>query len=226
MNETPQSPKQRLIQHLRTRGIHSERVLAAMASVPRDQFVPAELHDRAWDDDALPIAHGQTISQPMIVAWMTELLALQGGEHVLEIGTGTGYQTAVLAALAGDVVTIERIGELSRSAAARLQRFGVLNVKFIVGDGSLGWPDGAPYDAIMVTAGAPDIPAPLYNQLKMGGRMVLPVGDAWGQEMELVHKTERGPEIKRLGGCRFVPLIGDAGWESQERRTGHAGDRG
>lgn len=201
-----------LVEHLRRRGIEDRRVLDALLAVPRDRFVPPEVQDEAWDDTALPIGLGQTISQPMVVAWMTELLMLRGDETVLEIGTGSGYQTALLARLAASVVTLERLPELASAAASRLHALGVQNVEFVVGDGSLGWPDRAPYDAIIVTAGAPRLPAPLYEQLRPGGRLVIPIGDREQQQMERITRGEHGPVVERHGGCRFVPLIGAAGW--------------
>jgi protein-L-isoaspartate(D-aspartate) O-methyltransferase len=201
-----------MIQLLRDRGIHDDRVLTAMREVPRNAFVPESMRDRAWDDNALPIECGQTISQPLIVAWMTELLQLRGDETVLEIGTGTGYQTAILARLARRVVSIERIPELSATAATRLAELDVDNVTLIVGDGTLGWPDGAPYDAILAAAGAPQLPQPLYDQLRPGGRLVLPIGDAREQDLQRIRRTPKGPLVESLGGCRFVPLIGAAGW--------------
>ncbi len=189
------------------------RVLEAIQTVHRELFVPAELQHRAYDDVALPIEQGQTISQPFIVAHMTELLQLRGDESVLEIGTGTGYQTAILSQLCRHVTTIERIPQLSATAIARLQQLQVDNVEFYVGDGTLGHKTGAPYDAIIVTAGAPEVPSPLYNQLKVGGRLVIPVGDEDEQVMQVIHKHEDGPRIREASRCRFVRLIGEAGWE-------------
>lgn len=203
---------EKMIQVIRSRGIRDERVLQAMRDVPRDRFVPDDLRDQAWDDNALPVGCGQTISQPLIVAWMTELLELTGNETILEIGTGTGYQTAILARLSRHVVSIERIGELSAAASARLSDLQISNVELVVGDGTLGWPESAPYDAILAAAGAPEIPHPLYDQLGLGGRLVLPVGDSTQQEMQRVRKTVTGKKVESLGGCRFVPLIGEAGW--------------
>ena len=206
-------PVERMIRHLRYRGITDERVLEAMRKIPRDQFVPEAIRDQAWDDNALPVGCGQTISQPYIVAWMSELLELTGLERVLEVGTGTGYQTAILARLARRVVSIERLGELSAAAARRLEELQVENVELVVGDGTLGWPDDAPYDAILVAAGAPQIPQPLYEQLVLGGRLVLPVGNESSQQMQSVRRTTHGQDVESLGGCRFVPLIGEAGWD-------------
>ncbi|MCA9056085.1 MAG: protein-L-isoaspartate(D-aspartate) O-methyltransferase [Planctomycetaceae bacterium] len=202
----------RMLQILRQRGIHDSRVLDAMRTVPRDRFVPPDLEEQAYDDAALPVGCGQTISQPLIVAWMTELLELTGDETVLEIGTGTGYQTAILAMLSRRVISMERIAELSTTAARRLEKFAISNVELVVGDGTLGWAAEAPYDAILAAAGTPQMPPPLYEQLRMGGRLVLPIGDASAQEMHRIWKTAEGPRIERLGGCRFVPLIGKAGW--------------
>ena len=201
-----------LARSLQHRGIGSQSVLDAIATVPRDQFVPQELQSRAWDDTALPIGQGQTISQPFVVAWMSEALALSGRERVLEIGTGSGYQTAILARLADSIVTVERLLELSEQARGRLDSLGVDNVEYRVGDGTLGCPDRAPFDAIIVTAGAPDVPEPLYRQLSVGGRLVIPIGTRSLQEMEVVTKTPAGPVRKKLGGCRFVDLIGESGW--------------
>lgn len=197
---------------LRARGVTDDRVFAALAAVPRERFVSPELFDRAYENSALPIAAGQTISQPLMVASMTQELALQGDESVLEIGTGSGYQTALLAELARHVVTIERVPELAASARRLLESLGYRNITFHIGDGSLGWPSAAPYDAIIVTAGAPDFPAPLYKQLAHGGRLVIPVGSEAEQTLRVVTKTERGPQIRDAGGCRFVRLIGEAAW--------------
>lgn len=206
------SPLDRMIQVLRDRGVADERVLAAMREVPRELFVPEAIRDRTWDDNALPLEHGQTISQPLIVAWMTELLELTGAETVLDVGTGSGYQTAILCRLARHVVSIERIPELSASAAERLAEIGITNATLVIGDGTLGWPDLAPYDGILVAAAAPEMPQPLYEQLALGGRLVLPVGSKGEQVMQRIRKTSSGPQIETLGGCRFVPLIGAAGW--------------
>ncbi|QDU38502.1 Protein-L-isoaspartate O-methyltransferase [Maioricimonas rarisocia] len=204
--------RQQMISVIESRGVTDPRVLDAMRSVPREEFVAAVYHDRAYDDCALPAAEGQTISQPYMVASMTELLSLSPTDRVLEIGTGTGYQTAVLSTLAGEVVSIERLPGLAEPAAERLNRLGYTNVEYHVGDGTLGWPDRAPYDAIIVTAGAPSIPDPLYQQLTDGGRLVIPVGDDSLQTLLVVIRRESGPEIHRKWGCRFVRLIGAAGW--------------
>lgn len=207
-----EAEKRQLIEALAARDITDPRVLAALARVPRERFVPEKLRAKAYRNVALPVAAGQTISQPLMVALMTQELALTGTELVLEIGTGTGYQAAVLAELARRVVTIERIPELAERARELLLELGYTNIEFFVGDGSLGCPERAPFDAIIVTAGAPDFPAPLYRQLKTEGRMVIPVGDQTAQTLRVVIKHETGPEIRDAGGCRFVQLIGDAAW--------------
>ena len=192
-------------------GIRDKRVLDAMERVPRHMFVPDHMADRAYDDTPLPVGENQTISQPYMVALMTELLELEGREKVLEIGTGSGYQAAILAELAEKVYTVERIGKLSSAAAGVLAELGYSNVSFRVGDGSEGWEEHSPYDGIMVTAGAPEIPAALTRQLAEGGRMVIPVGDGGFQEL-IVLKNEGGQLKSRKGsGCVFVPLIGKYG---------------
>jgi protein-L-isoaspartate(D-aspartate) O-methyltransferase len=197
---------------LRRRGIADERVLAAMDRVPRDLFVPPSLVDHAYDDGALPIGHHQTISQPFVVATICSLLSLRGTERVLDVGTGSGYQAAVLAELAADVVTIERVTELAPAARARLQDAGYGRVDVRVGDGSLGVPERAPFDAIAVAAAAPRVPPALYEQLAEGGRLVLPRGTRWGQELVLVVRTSEGPAERTSIPCRFVPLVGDEGF--------------
>ena len=198
---------------LRPRGIQDPRVLDAMASVPRHRFVPPAERRHAYEDRALPLEVGQTISQPYIVAFMTEALAIRPDSRVLEIGTGSGYQTAVLARLAAHAFTIERIGDLQGAARAVLEEIGVTDVRFQVGDGSLGWAEHAPYDRILVSAGAPDVPHPLKEQLApAGGRMVIPVGDAELQELVAVTRQGDRWTTEPLLGCRFVPLVGDEGW--------------
>jgi protein-L-isoaspartate(D-aspartate) O-methyltransferase len=194
---------------LRERGISDERVLAAMLRVPRELFVPEELRDRAYDDAALPIGEGQTISQPYMVARICEELALHGGERVLDVGTGSGYQAAVLAELAGEVHSIERIPEL----AARAQAVLGGRVHVHVGDGSRGLPEHAPFSAIAVAAAAPQPPEALYEQLELRGRLVVPVGDLREQQLQLIVRTLEGPAVLRTVPCRFVPLIGDEGFE-------------
>jgi protein-L-isoaspartate(D-aspartate) O-methyltransferase len=189
------------------RGVRDPKTLAAMRKVPRHLFVPAASVPQAYEDYPLPIGHGQTISQPYIVAFMTEALALRGGETVLEVGTGSGYQAAVLSEVAGRVYTIEIVAPLAETAAALLEKLGRSNVEVRAGDGYAGWPEAAPFDAIMVTAAAPRIPEPLKQQLKDGGRLVLPVGDDW---QELVVVTRRGDrfEERRVLPVRFVPMTG------------------
>lgn len=198
---------------LRRRGIADERVLAAMSRVPRESFLPEAIRSVAYEDGALPIGYGQTMSQPFIVASICSLLALGGDERVLDVGTGSGYQAAVLDELAAQVVTIERIPELATAARAALDATGHDVVDVRVGDGSLGVPDRAPYDAIAVAAAAPTVPPPLYDQLAVGGRLVVPRGNRFGQELVLVVKTEAGPVERESVPCRFVPLVGAGGFE-------------
>jgi len=205
--------QQRLRQDLELREISDRRVLDVIEHTRRDLFVPEPLQEAAYEDSALPIGEGQTISQPYIVALMTQELRLAGDETVLEIGTGSGYQAAILSQLCGKVVTIERIETLSASARRVLQQLGITNVEFLVGDGTLGNAERGPYDRIIVTACAPAVPEPLYEQLKLGGRLIAPVGDESLQELVTVEKTESGPQVTLLCGCRFVKLIGQAGWE-------------
>jgi protein-L-isoaspartate(D-aspartate) O-methyltransferase len=206
--------KRMIDNQIRPRGIRDDRVLEAMMTVPRERFLPISLHHEAYDDRALPVGHGQTISQPFIVAYMTEKLALTPGDRVLEIGTGTGYQTALLALLCRHVYTVERIPELQDQAAATLGELGVDNVSFSAGDGSLGLPTHAPYDRILVTAAAPKVPSALTRQLVDGGQLVIPVGGA--HEQSIVHVIRKGHKTVEtpLLGCRFVKLIGKEGWES------------
>lgn len=196
---------------LRARGIRDERLLSAMAHVPRHEFVEPRYRDQAYEDHPLPIGSGQTISQPYIVALMLERLLLQPSSKVLEIGTGSGYQTAVLAQLAGHVYSVERHSQLARQAADTLTRLGFANVSVVVGDGSEGLPEHAPFDAIVVSAAAAQIPAPLFDQLHDGGRMIVPVGPPEAQELQLIRKQEGKPLTTMLEGCRFVPLISGPG---------------
>ncbi len=200
-------------EQIEARGIKDPRVLAAMRKVPRHLFVDEALWPQAYNDYPLPIGEGQTISQPYIVALMTSALELKGNEKVLEIGTGSGYQTAILAELAKSVFTIERVNDLMLRAKKILDRLGYFNVAYKVGDGTLGWPEMAPFQGIIVTAAAPDIPLPYLEQLDVGGRIVIPVGDRSAQVLYKVTKLPNG-ELKKenLGGCRFVPLIGKYGW--------------
>jgi protein-L-isoaspartate(D-aspartate) O-methyltransferase len=201
-----------LRKHLQGRGIVDARTLDAMARVPRERFIDEAGRAEAYADRALAIDCGQTISQPYIVALMTEALALQGEEHVLELGTGSGYQTAILADLAGDVVTIERHETLSRQAAAVLDELGYTRVKFIVGDGSLGWPADAPYDRILVAAAAKSPPQHLLYQLAPGGIMVIPLGNREQQMLQAIRKIGDNTQAEPLSACRFVPLVGAEGW--------------
>jgi protein-L-isoaspartate(D-aspartate) O-methyltransferase len=197
-----------VVEQLAERGIRDARVLAAMERVPRERFIDAGQADQAYADRALSIDCGQTISQPYIVGLMSEALSLAGTEKVLEIGTGSGYQTAVLAELAAHVVTIERHRDLSERAQAVLVELGYHNVTFLVGDGSQGWPALAPYDRIMVTAAAADVPPALVEQLAENGILVIPLGDREGQVLEAVRKVNGRMQASALSGCRFVPLVG------------------
>lgn len=197
---------------LRPRGIKDERVLEAMGKVPRHMFVGEGVRHAAYDDCALPIGEGQTISQPYMVAVMTELLLLEGSEKVLEIGSGSGYQTAILSMLASEVHTIERIGALALKAEARLKALGCSNVKVYVDDGTLGLSSEAPFDGIIVTAGAPRIPDEYIDQLKIGGRLVIPVGTRYSQILYQVTKTPQGIKERMSTPCVFVPLVGREGW--------------
>jgi len=201
---------------IRARGVSDPLVLAAMRKVPRHLFVPEDWSNSAYDDRPLPIGHGQTISQPYMVAVMTEAMSLEGSEKVLEIGTGSGYQSTILAEIAGHVVTVERKMELLQDAARLLKELGYVNVEAVTGDGSGGYPRRAPYDAIIVTAGAPQVPEVLVDQLAAGGRLVIPVGNAFHQTLTRVTKTGSGAETESLDGCVFVPLIGEYGWGEHE----------
>jgi len=203
---------------LRRRGIDDRAVLAAMLAVPRHEFVAAELRSRAYEDCALPIASGQTISQPYIVAAMTSALRLNPADRALEIGTGTGYQAAVLSLLGKEVFTIERRPELASAASAKLASLGYHNVHVHCGDGTLGLLECAPFDAILVAAAAPAAPQPLLAQLAEGGRMIVPVGDEDGQELRLIEKRAGAFSTKILEGCRFVPLVGHHGWQNFPQR--------
>ncbi len=204
--------RQQLLESLSNAGIRDNRVLAAMAAIPREFFVDETQQALAYEDRALPIDSGQTISQPLMVATMTQALQLRGEERVLEIGAGSGYQTTILARLAGHVYSVERIQQLACTAFKRVSKLGCANVTIYVGDGSLGWPEQAPYDRIIVTAAAPEVPARLFDQLVSWGMMVIPVGKQDRQELLVVHRAPWGPEVRSLGGCLFVPLLGEAGW--------------
>ncbi|OGB89585.1 protein-L-isoaspartate O-methyltransferase [candidate division WOR-1 bacterium RIFCSPHIGHO2_01_FULL_53_15] len=195
-----------------SRGIKDEKVLEAFRKVPRHEFVPENMRYAAYDDGALPIGSGQTISQPYMVAVMTELLKLKGGEKVLEVGTGSGYQAAILAEICRKVITIERFQALSDGAKNILDRLGYDNIEFIVSDGTEGYAEETPYDAIIVTAGCPDIPQPLADQLAEGSHLVLPVGERYLQTLTVATKEKGKLKIEKSIGCVFVPLVGKYGW--------------
>ena len=207
-----------LDKQLRRRGVHDSGVLSAMAAVRREEFVPKEFRQRAYQDAPLPIGEGQTISQPYIVAAMTAALHLTGSERVLEIGTGCGYQAAILSHLGEIVFSIESRSELASSATARLERLGYANVHIHCGDGTLGLPELAPFDAMLVAAAAPRVPEPLRWQLAEGGRLILPVGDADNQELLCLERHGNSFETRTLEACRFVPLIGYYGWKEPPAR--------
>jgi len=221
-NSTPdgfaQARQEMVETQIRRRHITDSRVLECLERVPRHEFVPAEFRDRAYEDAPLPIGEGQTISQPYIVAAMTAALRLQGDEHVLEIGTGFGYQAAVLACLAREVFTVEFRAALATEAAERLVRLGYKNAHVHCGDGTLGLQEFAPYEAILVAAAAPSVPAPLLAQLAEGGRMVVPVGDVENQDLQLVERSHDSLRTTMLEPCRFVPLLGAHGWKGTAQR--------
>jgi len=206
--------KQMVETQIRRRGCSDERVLRAMARVPRHRFLPDPEDPAAYDDIPLGIGSGQTISQPYMVALMMDLLRLGGGERVLEVGTGSGYQAAILGELAREVITLERFAELSDRAGALLADLGYTNVRVVVGDGTLGYPEGEPYDRVLVTAAAPRVAQPWVEQLVDGGRLVLPLGERWNQTLTLV--TKKGDRVAQEshGGCVFVPLVGQHGWDT------------
>jgi len=206
----PGSPRERMVrEHLAARGIEDQRVLDAMLRIPREEFVPAFLAQYAYDDRPLYIGYDQTISQPYIVGLMTEALQLKGKERVLEIGTGSGYQTAVLALLCAEVYTIERIRKLSVRAQKTLEKLGITNVQFRVGDGALGWPEAAPFDGILVTAGASDLPKALTEQLAEGGRLVIPIGPLGSQTLHRITREQGKLTDEKLTRVAFVPLISE-----------------
>jgi protein-L-isoaspartate(D-aspartate) O-methyltransferase len=207
-----ESARARLIENLSC-DIRDKRVLAAMTRIPREEFVPLENRHLAYEDSPLPIGLDQTISQPLIVAIMTEALELRGNEKVLEVGTGSGYQTAVLAELARLVITTERLPTLAGTAERTLDRLGYKNVVVHLAEENLGWQGEAPYDAIIVTAGAPRVPVNLLAQLSIGGRMVIPVGSRYMQELYKVTRRRGRNKVQKLGGCRFVSLVGRDAWE-------------
>jgi protein-L-isoaspartate(D-aspartate) O-methyltransferase len=204
--------RQSLLQYL-DHEIADNRVVDAMRRVPREAFVSQEQYHAAYDDRPLSIGFGQTISQPFIVALMVQALELRGDEKVLELGTGSGYEAAILAELAQKVVTVEYIPELAESAKQVLDKLGYSNIEVHIAGRTLGWPEGAPYDAIIVSAGAPTVPQVLVEQLTWNGRLVIPVGSRWQQELLRVTKLRKGNNIENLGGCYFVPLIGEGAWE-------------
>lgn len=204
----------RLVDQLRAQGIRDLSVLRAFADTPRHLFVPEAVRHRAYEDAALPIGTGQTISQPFTQARYLEALGLKGTEKVLEIGTGSGYQTALLAALAGQVFSIERVRPLAESAQAALRAAGVSNVSLLVGDGTLGWSAYAPYHAILVAAGGPEVPPPLVEQLAPDGRMIIPLGARGAQTLTLVRRSADGVRATPIGDARFVPLVGEHGFDA------------
>lgn len=212
MTEEYRRDRRRLVEELRSAGIRDLAVLHAFDEVPRHRFVPQAVRHRAYEVAALPIGHDQTISRPTVHARHLSLAQLEGGERVLEVGTGSGFQTALLSVLAGTVYSVERVPELAERARERLRGFGVDNVEIRAGDGSLGWRDAAPFDAILVGAAAPEVPRLLLDQLAEGGRLVLPVGD--GEEQRLLRVRRRDGEFRReeIEEARFVPLVGEEGW--------------
>jgi len=212
MRVPPERLRAMVDEQLRARDISDERVLEAMGRVPRELFVPEDLRGRAFDDAALPIAAGQTISQPYMVARIAQELGLDGDERILDVGSGSGYQAAVLAELGDEVHTIERIPELAEQARRNLAAAGYDEVAVHQGDGSRGLPEFAPYDAVAVAAAAPGFPQALYDQLRPGGRLVVPVGGRRGQRLEVIVRSPEGPAVVRSVPCRFVPLLGEEGF--------------
>ena len=214
MRDSYQGYRTRLVETLQAKGIHDLGVLKAVSSVPRHRFVPESVRHRAYEDAALPIGGGQTISQPWVQARYLEVLGLTGKETVLEVGTGSGYQTALLAELADRVFSVDRVPELAREAKQVLQELGYRNVSIMVGDGTLGWRPYAPFDAILIAAASPSVPAPLLDQLAPGGRLVIPIGDRDRQVLHLVRRIGDEFQTTTLGDVRFVPLIGEHGFRS------------
>jgi len=215
MIDFPKARLKMVEEQITSRGIKDAKLIAAIKKIPRHLFVEEALQNQAYTDHPLPIGEKQTISQPYMVALMTEALLLTGKEKVLEIGTGSGYQTAILAELSEKVFSIERIRPLALRARKLLYELGYFNVEIKIFDGTFGWVEESPFDAILVTAGSPDIPQPLIDQLATGGRLVIPVGDALVQDLFRVTKTETGVKKEDLGGCRFVKLIGKYGWKAE-----------
>jgi len=215
MVDFPKARLKMVEEQIVSRGVRDAKLIAAMKKIPRHLFVEEALQNQAYSDHPLPIGEKQTISQPYMVALMTEALLLTGKEKVLEIGTGSGYQTAILAELSEKVFSIERIRTLAIRARRLLYELEYFNVEIKIIDGTFGWVEESPFDAVIVTAGAPDLPQPLVDQLAVGGRLVIPVGDAFVQDLFRVTKTEEGIKKEDLGGCRFVKLIGKYGWETE-----------
>ena len=215
MMDFPKARLKMVEEQIISRGIKDPRLIAAMKKIPRHLFVEEALQSQAYTDHPLPIGDKQTISQPYMVALMTEALLLTGRERILEIGTGSGYQTAILAELSEKVFSVERIRSLAIRARKLLYELGYFNVEIKIFDGTFGWMEESPFDAILVTAGSPDIPETLIDQLAVGGKLVIPVGDAFVQDLFRVTKTEGGVKKEDLGGCRFVKLIGKYGWENE-----------
>ena len=207
-----EAARARLIEHLSSE-IRDKRVLAVMARIPRERFVPPQSQYLAYEDSPLPIGLGQTISQPFIIALMTEALELTGSEKVLEVGTGSGYQSAILAELVQSVVTVERLPALAETAKRVLDSLGYTNIAVHIAEETLGWKDEAPYEAIIATAGVPMVPTDLLAQLAIGGRLVIPVGSRYTQELCKITRRKKRNKVQNLGGCRFVPLIGKDAWE-------------
>jgi len=205
--------RSQLVEVLQRKGVRDLAVLRAIRTIPRHLFVPASVRHNAYDDAALPIGSGQTISQPYVQARYLELVGLTGKEKVLEIGTGSGYQTALLALLASMVFSVERVAPLAQRAKTALAASGIRNVTILVGDGTLGWRPFAPYDSILVSAASPEIPAPLVEQLAVGGRMVIPLGDREAQTLTLVERQQEGIRTSTIGDVRFVPLVGEFGFQ-------------
>jgi len=214
-DRTPHFARESLVKILRGKGISDERILDAFRKVPRHEFLDGAMYAQAYDDNALPIGNGQTISQPYIVALMTQLLDLKKDEKILEIGTGSGFQTAILAQFSRRVYTVESQRELAEISRRRLRDMGYENIAFKYGDGSAGWPQHAPYAKIIVTAAAPEIPEVLGNQLDINGRMIIPIGDRYHQELIVYDRTDHGFEKRSEGGVVFVPLLGKHGWKKE-----------
>lgn len=210
--------RERMVElQLKKRSIHDPRVLQAFRRVPRHEFVPENLRQQAYADGPLPIGEGQTISQPYMVAIMTQVAEITPGNRILEVGTGSGYQTAILLEMGAEVYTIERISQLSEQALETLHRLNYTNVHTRAANGTLGWEEEAPFDAILVTAGAPQIPRPLLDQLAIGGRLVIPLDEDYSQVLYIVRRAEEGFEKERGERCTFVPLIGEHGWKKDPR---------